>query len=165
MSDDVNEMLVAAVKKFFDGGYDGETWHYEQEDENIFVGKMSGFGGKIDNFEFRVIVGQNVVTCCHTSSLQVPEELRPGVAEFITRANYGLIRGNFEMDFNDGELRYKTTISRQDLLSDDASALENMKLLMILGPSMWKRYGDNLAAFLFGFTANASIKELVEACE
>jgi hypothetical protein len=40
----------------------------------------------------------------------VPEEKRAHLAEFITRANYGLVIGNFEMDFNDGEIRYKTSI-------------------------------------------------------
>ena len=32
------------------------------------------------------------------------------MAEFITRANYGMIIGNFELDFSDGEVRYKTSI-------------------------------------------------------
>jgi hypothetical protein len=32
------------------------------------------------------------------------------LSEFIARANYGIIVGNFELDFNDGELRYKTSI-------------------------------------------------------
>ena len=32
------------------------------------------------------------------------------VAEFITRANYGLKVGNFEMDMDDGEARFKTSI-------------------------------------------------------
>lgn len=40
--------------------------------------------------------------------VNVPENKRQAVAEFLTRANFGLIVGNFEMDFNDGELRYKT---------------------------------------------------------
>ena len=40
----------------------------------------------------------------------VPEEKRPDVAEFVCRANYGLVIGNFEMDFDDGEVRYKTSI-------------------------------------------------------
>jgi hypothetical protein len=39
-----------------------------------------------------------------------PEERRPTMAEFLTRANYGLAIGNFEMDWNDGEIRYKTSI-------------------------------------------------------
>lgn len=39
-----------------------------------------------------------------------PEERRVAMAEFITRANYGLLIGNFEMDFRDGEVRYKTSV-------------------------------------------------------
>ena len=42
--------------------------------------------------------------------IQVPQEKRQAIAEFITRANYGMIIGNFELDFNDGEIRYKTSI-------------------------------------------------------
>jgi hypothetical protein len=41
---------------------------------------------------------------------KVPENKRLAVAEYLTRANYGLILGNFEMDFSDGEVRYKTSI-------------------------------------------------------
>jgi hypothetical protein len=39
-----------------------------------------------------------------------PEEKRLAVAEFLTRANYGMMNGNFELDFDDGEIRYKTGI-------------------------------------------------------
>lgn len=42
--------------------------------------------------------------------VNAPEDRRQVVAEFITRANYGMIVGNFEMDFADGEIRYKTSI-------------------------------------------------------
>jgi hypothetical protein len=42
--------------------------------------------------------------------LAVPEDKRLAAAELIARANYGLIVGNFELDFNDGEIRYKTSI-------------------------------------------------------
>lgn len=40
----------------------------------------------------------------------VPEDKRLAAAELIARVNYGLIVGNFELDFNDGEIRYKTSI-------------------------------------------------------
>ena len=39
-----------------------------------------------------------------------PEELRPAMAEFLTRVNFGLFAGNFEMDYADGEVRCKTSI-------------------------------------------------------
>ncbi len=38
----------------------------------------------------------------------VPERARMAVAEFLTRANYGLQIGNFEIDLRDGEVRFKT---------------------------------------------------------
>ncbi|APB35224.1 hypothetical protein GlitD10_2880 [Gloeomargarita lithophora Alchichica-D10] len=42
--------------------------------------------------------------------LAIPIAHRPSMAEFITLANYGLFIGNFEMDFRDGELRFKTSL-------------------------------------------------------
>ena len=43
-------------------------------------------------------------------AVDVPEVRRPAVAEFITRVNFGLVSGNFEMDWADGEVRFKTGI-------------------------------------------------------
>jgi hypothetical protein len=42
--------------------------------------------------------------------VNAPENKRTAIAEFITRANYGTIIGNFELDYDDGEIRYKTSI-------------------------------------------------------
>ena len=42
---------------------------------------------------------------------KAPEARRAAVAEFITRVNYGMVLGNFEMDYSDGEIRYKTSAS------------------------------------------------------
>jgi hypothetical protein len=39
-----------------------------------------------------------------------PEHKRLAIAELITRINFGIVIGNFEMDFSDGEIRYKTSI-------------------------------------------------------
>jgi len=40
----------------------------------------------------------------------VPAERRSAVAEFLTRVNYVMTIGNFEMDYDDGEVRYKTSV-------------------------------------------------------
>jgi hypothetical protein len=40
----------------------------------------------------------------------IPTEKRDAVAEFLTRANYGLLVGNFELDYADGEVRYKSSL-------------------------------------------------------
>ena len=41
---------------------------------------------------------------------KVPLEARAAAAEYLMRASYGLSVGNFEMDFEDGEVRFKTSI-------------------------------------------------------
>lgn len=52
--------------------------------------------------------------------IKIPEQVRFAVAEYITRANFGLRIGNFEMDYADGEVRYKSSLNfeGQDLTSD-----------------------------------------------
>lgn len=39
-----------------------------------------------------------------------PETSRPAMAELLARLNYGLAIGNLEMDFADGEVRFKTSV-------------------------------------------------------
>jgi hypothetical protein len=54
------------------------------------------------------------------AGVRVPEERRVAVAEFLTRANYGLRIGNFELDFADGEVRYKSSLDFEgEQLSDN----------------------------------------------
>ena len=54
------------------------------------------------------------------ASLRVPHGARPMVAETITRANFGLQVGKFEMDFDEGELRFQASqILTGDSLEDD----------------------------------------------
>ncbi len=46
---------------------------------------------------------------------RVPEATRPAVAEYLTRANWGLMIGNFELDYDDGEVRYKTSLQLEEM--------------------------------------------------
>lgn len=41
----------------------------------------------------------------------VPVERRAAIAEFLTRVNYYMPIGNFEMDYDSGEVRYKTSVA------------------------------------------------------
>uniref|UniRef100_A0A7S4KBF7 Uncharacterized protein n=1 Tax=Odontella aurita TaxID=265563 RepID=A0A7S4KBF7_9STRA len=52
-----------------------------------------------------------VYVCCPNMA---PVDRRLPAAEFITRANWGLAIGNFEMDMNDGEVRYKVSIDVEE---------------------------------------------------
>ncbi len=54
------------------------------------------------------------------SPIRVPEGARRLIAETIARANFGLRVGKFEMDCDEGELRYQAAqILTEDRLEDD----------------------------------------------
>jgi hypothetical protein len=44
---------------------------------------------------------------------KIPEPRRREVMEFLTRANYGLLLGNFEMDLSDGEVRFRCSATME----------------------------------------------------
>lgn len=56
----------------------------------------------------------------------VPPDGRARVAEYLTRANFGMLLGAFELDMDEGELRYRTSV---DLTGVDATDLESSSLL------------------------------------
>ena len=84
------------------------------------------------------------------------------VAEFICRANYGLVNGNFELDFNDGEIRYKCHVDCEGDNDDIAYTSEIMKTAMQLPANMFKTYGDGLLDVIF---SGEKAKEAVDRCE
>jgi hypothetical protein len=70
---------------------------------------FSGGNGHLSCFTFVPQDLQQLIFYA-VAATRAPEAARLRVAEFITRANYGLRIGNFELDFGDGEVRYKTSI-------------------------------------------------------
>lgn len=103
-----NTPLTDTVVQYFEG----EELKYSRDE---YAGKpifRINFAGKNGNFRGIVRVNEKLfqLTVYFFLPNSVPEEKRTAAAEFLTRANYGLILGNFEMDFADGEVRYKTSI-------------------------------------------------------
>lgn len=78
--------------------------------------------------------------------VKVPENKRPLVGDFLTRANYGLLIGNFEMDYNDGEVRYKTSI---DVEGDELSKAL-VKRLVYDNLAVMDRYLPGVLSEIYG---------------
>ncbi len=96
--------IIDAVVEFF--GDDG--WTVDRLDGQVAVRVM--FRGEHGEWpcyaQAREADRQLVVySACPVA---VPPDRRLAVAEMITRCNFGLLIGNFELDMNDGELRFKT---------------------------------------------------------
>lgn len=77
---------------------------------------------------------------------KVPETRRRDVMEYLTRANYGLLLGNFELDLGDGELRFKNSA---DLEGAELSYTAYQNLLY-LSVAMIDRYYPGLQRVITG---------------
>ncbi len=92
------------------------------------------------------------------SPLKVPEEKRMEVSEYITRANYGLFIGNFELDFSDGEVRYKTSISFDQVKLTD----HFIQPIVYINVLTMGQYLPGLSGIIYG---NLSPEEAVSLAE
>ncbi|BDA66016.1 hypothetical protein RIVM261_085830 [Rivularia sp. IAM M-261] len=78
--------------------------------------------------------------------VKAPEDKLLSVAEFLTRANLGLAIGNFELDFNDGEISYKTSI---DIEGDKLSSAL-IKNLVYANVRMMDEYIPGIMSVIYG---------------
>jgi len=89
---------------------------------------------------------QHLFVCRSICPLYVPVQRRERVAEFLARVNYGLLVGNFELDFSDGEVQFRTST----LLHQGRIGREELKNLVTFNLSMLDDALPGLAAVSFG---------------
>jgi hypothetical protein len=93
--------------------------------------------------------------------VRTPENKLNEVAEFMTRANYGMIIGNFELDYGDGEIRYKTSVDVEDVSQVDP-LIRHMVYANVL---TMDKYFPGLMRVLYAGIAPTDAIEEVEGAE
>ncbi|MBK7757705.1 MAG: YbjN domain-containing protein [Deltaproteobacteria bacterium] len=79
------------------------------EDEGIIRGALTLRRATVPLFA-RVRETQFLALIYTILPVRAPESKFPEMLELLTRANWGLPLGNFEMDLSDGEIRFKTSV-------------------------------------------------------
>lgn len=102
------------------GHLDASDWSYTANEEK----KYFSTGCRLKDASVRVILDvyesedwQRVVVYSYYPVF-IPENRRAALAESITRINYGMIFGNLDMDFTDGEVRVRTIVESGSELAD-----------------------------------------------
>ena len=138
--------IAETVLRFFQE----KDWHYDWDEENGVV----HYGMKLDDCRFHsaqchLFVNRDSFTTFLISPLSADSNNRDGMlamAEFLSRANYELIHGCFEMDFWDGEIRYRTTIDCDGVEPSD----EMIELAIVLPCNMMEDFADGIVEVLYG---------------
>lgn len=150
--------LLDKVKQFLTE----DDWKFEAVPDTTIL--RMGFKG--DNGNWTVLAQskedyeQVFIYSVWTSN--VSEDKRAAAAEYVTRANYGLPIGGFEMDLNDGEVRYKTSI---DIEGGELTPTM-IKNLLYLNVLTFDKYLGGLNKVVFGGVAAAdAIKEIEQPAD
>lgn len=104
-----------------------EGWGFKEfsEKASIYLNLKAQNGEWVGLMQAREAEGQ--VVFYSVCPFHVPFESRYPIAEFITMVNNEIIMGNYMMDFNDGELKFKTM---SVLEKDSLPSMELIKKLV-----------------------------------
>lgn len=83
------------------------------EGRDVFAMSYRGEAGTFHCYAQLRVEAEQLI-CYAVAPIRVPEDRRPAAAEFVTRANYGMYIGNFELDYADGEVRCKCSLDFED---------------------------------------------------
>ena len=159
--DDVDELdavdsgyLTMEIRDY----YDSRNWRYDY-DPVANVIRMRIHSCCVDSYQVLTFIRDDErFTTLTAFPIKIPEGKRRQAAEFIARANYGMILGCFEMNPEDGQLQFKDTCLCGDTLMDPKIIERHIDV----GFRMCDRYGPALLEMLYG---GLSPREAVEKAE
>jgi len=117
-----------------------------------------GVAGETGNYRLIAVVDgeRSVVRFLTFLEGKVPETRRREVMEYLTRANYGLLLGNFEFDIADGEVRFKCAVD----IEHRGLSYEQYQSMLYVSVAMMDRYFPGLEKVVQGTSdAAAAIAE------
>lgn len=132
------DRIFTQMSRFFDE----DEWVYEKlEGESALGMGAAGNNGEWGCVSLADAAAGRVIFYSVAPFLVEPDQ-RAGVMEYLTRANYGLGIGNFEMDLDDGEVRFKTSLD----IDDAELTVELMRPIVYMNVQTMDRYIQGLVA-------------------
>ena len=82
----------------------------EMEFREVGQGLVVPLSDAVGRWSAMLVEVNGCFICTSALPVNVPEEHRPAVCELLGRMNWPLLIGSWEMDFADGEVRYRTSV-------------------------------------------------------
>ena len=138
-----------------------DDWRFSfDENRGIFRFGL-GLKGKMKTLDYIIDVKKDAFITYAISPLSADSDdpqMMAQMAEFLTRANYGLKNGCFEMDFDDGELRYRSFVD----CDGQVPSSEVVRNSIYVTASTFQRYAPGILDIIFG---GIGAKEAIAKCE
>ena len=104
------QSMMDIVLQFFQE----EQWNYQKVEGKPVI--RAGFRGEHGTWVcfIRVEEEKKLFLFHSQMGMNIPPQYRIAVMEYLTRVNFGLAVGNFEMDLDNGEVRFRTSVETPD---------------------------------------------------
>ena len=151
-------MKIANVIKGF---LENDDWHYSFDEKRGMFRFGLNLKSKLKNIKYFIDVKEDEFICYAISPIGADADdgnMMASLAEFICRANYGLKNGNFELDFSDGEIRYKSFVDCDEVMPSE-KVVHNV---IYCTATMFDRYAPGILGIIFN---DMSAKDAIEKIE
>ncbi|MDE6774844.1 MAG: YbjN domain-containing protein [Ruminococcus sp.] len=154
MAKNYSKEIAAAITDFLRK----DNWNFEKVNENGIIELGVKLNSKLKKADIYINVLEHGFIVNSVPSLSADKDCIKDMTEFITRANYGLNHGNFEMDYRDGEIRYKTSL----FSDDEIPTHEQIEAMIYINVTTLDNYGNGLAMIAFGM---GTPEDAIRMCE
>ena len=122
-----------------------ENWKIQKRNDRTYT---FGFRGENNRYDFWAFINETgtYLSIYAVLPLTAPEKRLGEIAEYLHRANYDMMVGNFELDFRDGEIRFKVTSDYLDIKPDLDALDRTIDCCLVMAD----RYITGIGLILFG---------------
>lgn len=124
-----------------------QGWSYEYSSKTGLIQFTMNLDSQLGSCRVYVLPDDTEIECVATCPIKASPDVYDDVVEFITRANYNNLIGNFEFDYDDGEIRYRYCM----LCDETIPSLYDVARCICLSYKMFEQYGDALVKTLMGY--------------
>lgn len=153
-----SDAIAQAIRRHLDE----HTFKYSFDENRGVFTLLLGVSGKAKTLIYHLIVHEHGFTASARYPLgpsSSDEECLNTMSRFLTRANYALRNGNFELDLDDGEINFKSYCNCRGLAEPSDEMVEES---IQCPAAMFDKYEAGLLGILF---QGMSDKEALERCE
>ncbi|MBQ6774370.1 MAG: hypothetical protein IJP48_09960 [Synergistaceae bacterium] len=155
--EDYSREVAAEIRNFLFT----DDWNFDFDEEKGIFKFGVNVSSKLKHVNYFVPVHRDSYTVYAISPIGADSDDKNAIREmavFLSRANYGLRIGNFELDCNDGEIRFKVFTSCDGI----ALSREIVKASIVIPAMMFERYSPGILSVIF---AGESAEEAIKKCE
>ena len=133
-----------------------QKWRYEYNPEKTMIRSAVKVQCKLQTLRLLIAFGESEFAVFAIPSLAADAKTVGPVMEYITKLNLAMRNGNFLLNPENGEIRYRTFVNARGL---DTLPKDIIAETLLVPAMMFDRYGDGLAALLMGYsTPDAEIE-------